>query len=78
MNKFILGIITGAILFVPVTVLAENSLPLMNDIYRSGTWVGGTVGVFDDGDYKCYTFTVETSGSISCVVKKMNKPTEVE
>lgn len=77
MKKFVLGIIVGAILFVPVgAVAAIQGLPDANDIYQFNcSWPDGGskscnhVAVFDDQDNKCYV-SYDRKGyqsSISCV-----------
>lgn len=70
MKKFILGILVGAVLFVPTTVWAshEGHLASPKPIYRfNGD--SNEVVVFDDRDNKCYISydRYGAQSSISCV-----------
>jgi hypothetical protein len=83
MKKFILGLITGAVLFLPSGALAWTSMKPARPqpIYQFSCWNpnnGGIerlqcleeVAVFDDQDNKCYVAYDrwgEGSSSISCV-----------
>jgi hypothetical protein len=69
--------ISGAILFVPATAVAQKyskvAIPFTNVIYNISS-EEDTISVFDDGDNKCYLATARISGysdgnltSISCV-----------
>lgn len=78
MKKFILGVIVGAILFVPAGAFAVKiveGLPDANDIYQFNCVnykYCNRVAVFDDQDNKCYVSYDYYSGrqsSISCVKK---------
>lgn len=74
MKKFILGIIIGATLFVPVGVRAWDREQSVKPIYyvpdESGS-AKAVVHVFDDQNNKCYTLTASYNAevSISCVKK---------
>lgn len=50
MKNVILGIVIGAVLFIPVGTYALN---YANTIYRVSA-EEGTISVFDDGPNKCY------------------------
>ena len=75
MKKFILGILVGAILFVPMGVYAADKvsvIPTANMIYTiPQDYKQATVSVFDDQDVKCYVASPpayrDTKPSISCV-----------
>lgn len=76
MKKFLIGLITGAILLVPVTVVAQRytALPYPNLIYNIDHRTNA-IHVFDDADNKCYVVTIDgrpnhwgdENASISCV-----------
>jgi hypothetical protein len=77
--KLILGIVIGAILFIPATALASEWMwegtkrpkPIYS-LHNSGSSIG-FVQVFDDQDNKCYVASLDNkeiagdSVSISCV-----------
>lgn len=78
MKKFILGIIVGAVLFVPVGVKAWGDVsrpPIPKSIYQFNPSQEGTlrneVAVFDDSNNKCYVSfdRFGAQSSISCVKK---------
>jgi hypothetical protein len=55
MKNILIGIIVGAILFIPATAVAWSNkpIPFTNTIYNISDEVD-TVSVFDDEDNKCY------------------------
>ena len=75
MKKFLTGILTGAVLFIPITVYAnhEGHIPIANTIYEVGDG-GISVAVFDDAGNKCYVAyeyrAADSKPSISCLEDK--------
>lgn len=57
MKKFLLGILVGAAIFVPSSVIAARSIeaePPMANAFMNIPYEENSVSVFDDQDNKCY------------------------
>lgn len=64
MKKFILGLLSGAILFTPVSAYAwAQGKAYTNTIYNLSDEVD-TVSVFDDADNKCYVVQGRVTESV--------------
>lgn len=54
MKKFILGLLVGAVLFVPATAVAELAGGSWTNHFKDAAGDDNAISVFDDADNKCY------------------------